>query len=88
MKMLTKEQLQRKKDKKSNTFPHLAYPDYLSAYPHKGRTVGYAGRPSVPAWDVKKLKKDLRSIFQRAAAVFKLQTLDPHDKKFPYASSG
>ncbi|KAI2500755.1 hypothetical protein MHU86_13734 [Fragilaria crotonensis] len=37
---------------KTHTIPHLAFQEYSSAYPHKERTVGYAGRPSGPAWYV------------------------------------
>ena len=33
-------------------FPHLAFQEYSSEYPHEERTVGYAGRPSGPAWYV------------------------------------
>lgn len=33
-------------------FPHLAFQEYSKEYPHKERTVGYAGRPSGPAWYV------------------------------------
>lgn len=33
-------------------FPHLAFQEYSEEYPHKERTVGYAGRPSGPAWYV------------------------------------
>mmetsp|Transcript_13069 Transcript_13069/g.21630 ORF Transcript_13069/g.21630 Transcript_13069/m.21630 type:complete len:310 (+) Transcript_13069:228-1157(+) len=31
---------------------HLAFQEYSPEYPHKERTVGYAGRPSGPAWYV------------------------------------
>lgn len=31
---------------------HLAFQEYSPEYPHKQRTVGYAGRPSGPAWYV------------------------------------
>jgi hypothetical protein len=31
---------------------HLAFQEYSPEYPHNGRTVGYAGRPSGPAWYV------------------------------------
>ena len=32
--------------------PHLAFQEYSSEFPHKRQTVGYAGRPSGPAWYV------------------------------------
>ena len=32
--------------------PHLAFQEYSKEYPHKKGTVGYAGRPSGPAWYV------------------------------------
>ena len=32
--------------------PHLAFQEYSKDYPHKKGTVGYAGRPSGPAWYV------------------------------------
>jgi len=32
--------------------PHLAFQEYSPDYPHKERTVGYAGRPSGPEWYV------------------------------------
>ena len=40
---------------KTDTTPpvkHLAFQEYSPEYPHKKRTVGYAGRPSGPAWYV------------------------------------
>jgi hypothetical protein len=33
-------------------FKHLAFQEYSEEYPHKKGTVGYAGRPSGPAWHV------------------------------------
>ena len=36
----------------THTIQHLAFQEYSPAYPHKRRTVGYAGRPSGPAWYV------------------------------------
>jgi hypothetical protein len=33
-------------------FKHLAFQEYSKEYPHKMGTVGYAGRPSGPAWYV------------------------------------
>ena len=36
----------------THTIRHLAFQEYSPAYPHKERTVGYAGRPSGPAWYV------------------------------------
>jgi len=33
-------------------FPHLAFQEYSKDYPHEKGTVGYAGRPSGPAWYV------------------------------------
>jgi len=32
--------------------PHLAFQEYSPEFPHKKATVGYAGRPSGPAWYV------------------------------------
>jgi cyclophilin family peptidyl-prolyl cis-trans isomerase len=37
---------------KTHTIKHLAFQEYSPEYPHKERTVGYAGRPSGPAWYV------------------------------------
>jgi hypothetical protein len=34
------------------SFKHLAFQEYSEEYPHKMGTVGYAGRPSGPAWYV------------------------------------
>lgn len=36
-------------------FKHLAFQEFSEEYPHKERTVGYAGRPSGPAWYVSTL---------------------------------
>jgi cyclophilin family peptidyl-prolyl cis-trans isomerase len=37
---------------KTHTIKHLAFQEYSPDYPHRERTVGYAGRPSGPAWYV------------------------------------
>ena len=37
---------------KGSQVPHLAFQEYSREYPHKKGTVGYAGRPSGPAWYV------------------------------------
>mmetsp|Transcript_1716 Transcript_1716/g.3280 ORF Transcript_1716/g.3280 Transcript_1716/m.3280 type:complete len:386 (+) Transcript_1716:153-1310(+) len=37
---------------RGNHVPHLAFQEYSPAFPHKRQTVGYAGRPSGPAWYV------------------------------------
>jgi len=37
---------------KTRKIKHLAFQEYSPEYPHKERTVGYAGRPSGPAWYV------------------------------------
>lgn len=37
---------------KTHTIKHLAFQEYSPEYPHVERTVGYAGRPSGPAWYV------------------------------------
>eukprot|EP00545_Synedropsis_sp_CCMP1620_P000811 CAMPEP_0119014516 /NCGR_PEP_ID=MMETSP1176-20130426/9874_1 /TAXON_ID=265551 /ORGANISM="Synedropsis recta cf, Strain CCMP1620" /LENGTH=308 /DNA_ID=CAMNT_0006967707 /DNA_START=123 /DNA_END=1049 /DNA_ORIENTATION=+ len=37
---------------KTHTIKHLAFQEYSKDYPHKQRTVGYAGRPSGPAFYV------------------------------------
>ena len=37
---------------RTHSIRHLAFQEYSPEYPHKERTVGYAGRPSGPAWYV------------------------------------
>jgi hypothetical protein len=37
---------------KTHIIKHLAFQEYSPEYPHRERTVGYAGRPSGPAWYV------------------------------------
>ncbi|KAL7559056.1 hypothetical protein ACA910_018411 [Epithemia clementina (nom. ined.)] len=37
---------------RGNKVPHLAFQEYSKEYPHQKGTVGYAGRPSGPAWYV------------------------------------